>query len=64
MTIHPLNVTIDGNSEDITLKKNEFIEIIQYSDTGYAIISEKRMTSDYILMNLNLEDSIVTSYKT
>lgn len=62
--VRPSGVTIEGSFNDIVLNNGEFIEIIQYSDTGYAIISEKRVTSGYELMNLNLEDTVITSNKT
>ena len=61
--VHPDGVTIDGSLEDISLKKNEFIHIIQYSDTGYAIIADNR-TTEYNLMYLNLEDTVHLATKT
>ena len=57
-TIRPSNVTIENTFDDIILHGGELIEIIQYSDTGYAIISEKRVTNAYNLMELNLEDMV------
>ena len=64
-TVKPANgVTIDGSSDSFTLKKNEFVHILQYSETGgYAIIADNR-TIEYNLMNLNLEDTITISNKT
>ena len=63
-TVHPNGVTIENSFDDITLNNGEFIEIIQYSDTGYAIIAEKRVTTAHTLMDLNLEATISTIYKT
>lgn len=57
--IHPEEVFIDGESEDIVLNPYEYIKILQYDDTNYAIISEKRI-DDYQLLDLNLEDIILT----
>jgi hypothetical protein len=57
-TIRPSGVTIENTFDDIILHGGELIEIIQYSDTGYAIISEKRITNTYTLMQLNLEDTV------
>lgn len=58
-TIHPEGITIDGSSEDIILRPYEFIQIVQYSDTEYALIIDNRVKS-YNLMNLNLENTIIT----
>ena len=60
--IHPDGIFIDGSSEDILLNPYEYIKILQYDDTNYAIVSEKRI-DDYQLLNLNLEDSILTKNK-
>ena len=60
VTIHPNGITIDGSSEDIILRQYEFIQIIQYSDTEYAIIIDNRVKS-YDIMDLNLENTIMTT---
>lgn len=63
LTIHPFEVTIDGMSDDIVLKKNEFIEIVQFSENEYAIISDSRLMN-YNLLDINLEDSVAVTNKT
>lgn len=60
VTIHPEGITIDGNNEDIILRSYEFIQIVQYSETEYALITDNRVKS-YNLMNMNLENNILTT---
>ena len=57
--IHPSEIIIDGTSEDIILRPYEYIQIVQYSNTEYAIITENR-TKFYNLMEFNLENNIPT----
>ena len=63
VVVHPEEIFIDGSSEDIILNPYEYIKILQYDETNYAIISEKRI-DDYQLLDLNLEDIILTKNTT
>ena len=59
-TIHLDGITIDGSTEDIILRPYEFIQIVQYSETEYALVTDNRAKS-YTIMNLNLENKILTT---
>ena len=60
VTIHPDNIFIDGSSENINLRSQEFIRIIQYSNTNYAIITDNR-AQKYNLMDLNIENNVLST---